>query len=151
MATPPVTLQRKLFTVDEYEQIVRAGVLGERAIVSIQNSIRLPNSEPQPDLSILRPEMDLSVAVPAVGDVLLVIEVSDSTAAHDRTVKVPLYATSGIPETWLIDLQEQVVEVYRSPAPGRYKELQTLTGADVASPQFIPGVRLSVDEIFGAA
>ena len=186
MAVNAIQIERKLFTVEEYEKMVAAGVLYEddrleliqgeilamspigglhiqvvnrlnrllvgqlqdRAVVSVQNPIRLLNSEPQPDLAILRPETAKGpAAVPRSEDVLLVIEVADTTAGYDRAIKVPLYANNEIPEVWLIDVQERVIEVYRGPAPGRYKRSETLTGADKVAPQAMPDVQLSVDEI----
>ena len=187
MAIQTVQVQRKLFTVDEYEQMIRAGVLGEddrveliegeivemspigglhmqvvnrltrllvqraadAVIVSVQNPIRLAHSQPQPDLALLRPEVDdRKGAVPRVEDVVLVIEVGDSTAAHDRAVKVPLYARSGIPETWLIDLAEGVVEVYREPAAAGYRRKQTYGAGEAFAPEALPRVRVAVADIF---
>jgi Uma2 family endonuclease len=105
--------------------------LDGRALVSVQNAVRLARSEPQPDLLLLRPRPDFYAgALPRPGDVLLLIEVADTTAVFDRDVKVPLYARSGIAETWLIDLGENVVEVYRVPAAGGYRQKQTLGMGD---------------------
>jgi Uma2 family endonuclease len=187
MTVNTIQIERKLFTVDEYERMLSAGVLGEddrlellegeilamspigglhiqivnrltrlliqrlqdRAVVSVQNPIRLSNSEPQPDLTILVPEVYQHVAVPAAADVLLLIEVSDSSAAYDRALKIPLYASNGIAEVWLVDLQSQALEVYRGPATGHYQESQTFSGGQTISPQALPGLRLSVHEILG--
>jgi Uma2 family endonuclease len=188
MAVGAFRVERKLFTVEQYEQMVSTGVLGEDerleliegdivdmspigsahlahvnrlthlfvqrvgalAQVSVQNPIRLANSEPQPDIALLRPRADYyAQAIPKPADVLLLIEVADSTAAYDRSIKVPLYASGGIPEVWLIDLQERVIEVYRGAAASRYKESHTLVGPDVATILAIPDFNLSVDEIIG--
>ncbi len=188
MAIPSIQVQRKLFTVDEYEQMIRAGVfaeddrleliegeivemspigsahmalvnrlnhllvqrVGALAQVSVQNPIRLPRSEPQPDLALLRPRPDYYAnALPQPADVLLLIEVAETTAGFDRAVKLPLYASQGIAEVWLIDVQERVVEVYRGAAPGRYRESYTFGGAETITPQSLPDVGLRVDEILG--
>jgi Uma2 family endonuclease len=88
------------------------------ALVSVQSPIRLSDfSEPEPDVALLRPRSDhYAQAHPAPADVLLVIEVADTTAMSDRNVKVPLYARAGIPEVWLIDLQQDLIEIYAQPA-----------------------------------
>ena len=95
---------------------------GDAAIVWVQNPVRLVgNSLPQPDLALLRPRSDFyETARPMPSDILLVVEVSDSTLQYDTQVKVPLYSEAGIPEVWIANLQENVVEVYSSPASGVY-------------------------------
>lgn len=99
--------------------------LGAKALVSVQNPVVLgQNSEPQPDLMLLRWRDDFyTSANPKADDVLLIIEVSDTTAQYDREVKVPLYAQHDIPEVWLIDLPKQRLETYRKPADGDYSEI----------------------------
>jgi Uma2 family endonuclease len=91
-----------------------ASRLSGLAIIATQNPVLLNNnSEPQPDLAILRYRQDFySLAHPTPDDVLLIIEVSDSTLKFDREVKVPLYASEGIVEIWIVNLQDQVVERY---------------------------------------
>src|ERR1051325_2458824 len=90
------------------------GILEGRAMVSVQNPIRLNDfSEPQPDLALLKPRKDYySDSHPTPEDVLVVIEVVDASLRYDRSVKLPLYARAGIREAWLIILQRQVVDVY---------------------------------------
>ena len=81
---------------------------GERkAIISVQNPIHLgEHSEPQPDLALLKPRPDFyAQGHPTPQEVLLVVEVMESSAGYDREVKVPLYARFGIPETWLVDVE----------------------------------------------
>ena len=73
-------------------------------------------------MSLLLPRNDLyRSALPTPQDVLLVIEVADISADYDRRVKLPLYARHGIPEAWLVDLQQRVVEVHRDPQPDGYR------------------------------
>ena len=91
--------------------------LGLRAVVQVQNPIELAreDSEPQPDLSLLRPRADFyATAHPAADDVLLAIEVADTSLRLDRRVKIPLYARAGIGEVWLVDLTTSRIEVYRN-------------------------------------
>lgn len=124
--------------------------LRKRAIVSVQNPIRLANSQPQPDLTLLRPAVrrrpDL---LPSAADVLLLIEVADTTARFDQSVKVPLYGREGISEYWLIDLSNSVVEVYRGPVAGGYRTKQTFAIGDVLVPEAFPDLHLDVQDIFG--
>ena len=95
-----------------------------RAVISIQNPIRLNDlSEPEPDVVVLSYREDGYAAhMPTAEDVLFLIEVSDSTLAYDRLVKRPLYARSGIPEYWLVNLIDNSIEVYRKPEEDYYAE-----------------------------
>jgi Uma2 family endonuclease len=124
--------------------------VGSQAIIAVQNPIRLANSEPQPDLAVLRTRADdYTRSHPEADDVLLLIEVADTSVDYDRTVKVPLYGRSGIPEVWLIDLFENVVEVYRTPAAAGYRSKQTYGTGDSLTPERLPAVTLPVADIFG--
>ncbi|MBA4017195.1 MAG: Uma2 family endonuclease [Pirellula sp.] len=121
------------------------------ASVQVQNPIGLDKfSEPQPDLSVLkyRPDSYRS-ASPVTADVLLVIEVADSTLESDRGVKLPLYAEAGIPEYWLVDLQNERVEVYRTPAGGSYAEKQVLARGERIVCGTFPQLALDVAAILG--
>lgn len=122
-----------------------------RAILSIQDPIRLgEHSEPQPDLALLNPRADFYAAAhPGPDDVLLVVEVAETSAAPDREIKVPLYARHGVPETWLVDLDAGQVEVFRQPSPEGYREMQTLQRGDTFAPQAFPDRRLAAADILG--
>jgi len=97
--------------------------IGGRAIVAVQNPVILGlHCEPQPDLSVLRPREDFySDAHPTAAETLLVVEVSDSTIAFARGVKLPLYARHGVPEYWLVDLVAGRLEAYHTPVDGLYR------------------------------
>lgn len=128
-----------------------AGAAAGRFIVFPQNPIALSaDSEPQPDLAVLKPHQDYyRSALPTAADVLLLIEVADTTRDYDRTTKIPLYARSGITEVWLIDLRDQVVEVFREPgAQGYTRHARVERAQDIASRAF-PDLVLRVDELFG--
>lgn len=128
--------------------------LGKRAYVSVQNPIRLSDmTEPEPDLAVARPRDDeYATAHPTPADLLLVIEVMETSADYDRRVKPPLYAREGIPETWLVDLDEPpLIEVYRRPNNGRYTEMQTYFPGQTIAPEAFPDVVLAVDDILGRA
>lgn len=94
------------------------------AIVRVQGAIRLgTGSEPQPDIAVLKPRPDrYAKNQPTANDVLLVIEVSDTTLLHDLEKKGPLYARHGIPEYWVIDVAARRVRVFRAPRGGTFAE-----------------------------
>ncbi len=106
------------------DQLTRQFVMsvGNNGIVRVQGAVRLDwLSEPQPDLALLAARDDFyRHAHPLPADVLLLIEVSDSTLRYDRDRKMPLYARHGIPEVWIFDLQNGELHVYRSPQDGAY-------------------------------
>lgn len=101
------------------------------AIVSVQNPVRLNQySEPQPDLVLIRPN---KVGVPEPEDVFLVVEVAMTSLSFDREIKVPRYAAAGIPEVWVVALEEDHVAVYRKPgAEGYAEEVQFIRGEAIA-------------------
>ncbi len=92
---------------------------GDAAIVFVQSPIQLgAYSEPQPDLAVVQPRLDFyESARPTASDVLLLVEVADTTLGYDRGTKVPLYARAGVPEVWVVDLGGAQVYVYREPTP----------------------------------
>jgi Uma2 family endonuclease len=107
-------------------QTLLTGAFGRSAIVWVQNPIRLAgNSLPQPDLALLLPREDYyEQSRPTPQDVLLVVEVSDSTLEYDMRVKLPLYAEAGIIEVWIVNLQDNVIDVYTQPMLGAYASIQ---------------------------
>lgn len=120
------------------------------AIVRVQSAMQLNDyTEPQPDLAVLQPRDDFyATAHPLAADVRLVIEVADTSIAYDRDEKLPRYALSGIPEAWLIDLNQQVVEQYTQPRNGKYRNKLTLERGDTVMAQSVSELRLSVDSLF---
>jgi Uma2 family endonuclease len=124
--------------------------LGEAGVVSAQNPIRLlPASEPQPDLTVLKPRSDdYRKSHPTAAEVLLLIEVSDTTADYDRRVKVPLYAQYGIQEMWLIDLRAEILEVYTAPAGKGYGSVQRFGKGDSIAPTLVQIAALPLKEIW---
>ena len=124
--------------------------LGGRAIVSVQDPLRLPpHGEPQPDLALLRPRPDFyTTSHPGPEDVLLVVEVSDTTLAYDRDVKIPTYAAAGIPEVWIVDVGGRRVLVYRDPVGGTYREVMVVQQGTL-SPLAFPDLVIQLGEILG--
>jgi Uma2 family endonuclease len=111
--------------------------VGDRALVWTQNAVRLPrDTEPQPDVTILRPPGGRCIRQPASAEhVLWLVEVADVSYRYDRYVKLPLYARAGIPEAWIIDLTHEVVEVHRHPSSRGYGSTQTVDRAGTLTPQ----------------
>jgi Uma2 family endonuclease len=172
-------MEKRLFTADELEQMVKAGILSEddrveliegeiikmspvgkshaacvdrltrffnkaadeSVIVRGQCPILIDDLlELQPDVALLKGRPDYyGASVPAPGDILLVIEVADTTVVGDRRVKMPIYARAGIPGAWLVDLPKQAVEIYADPQEGLYKTVQRLGRKDIISFR-IPGI-----------
>jgi len=124
--------------------------VGDQAIVSVQNPIALPpQSEPQPDVSLLKPRADFyRNTLASANDVLLVIEVSDSTLAYDRDAKIPLYARHGIPEAWLIDRQTQAVTVFLDPADNGYRRVLTPGQSETISPSLLPHISIPLVDLW---
>ena len=116
--------------------------LGDQTIIWTQNPIHLSDqSEPQPDLAILKLRDDFyASALPTPDDILLIIEVADSTIAYDRDVKAPLYAANGIPELWLFDVNQQIIEEYSQPSASGYKRMQRYEQGDTLSLLAFPEV-----------
>ena len=124
--------------------------LAGRAYVSIQNPVRLDrHTEPQPDLAVARRRLDAYASRhPEAGDLLLVIEVADSSLRYDRVEKVPRYGGAGIPETWLVDLAAETVAVYTDPGRDGYAREQVRQHGDTIAASGVPELRLQVDEMF---
>ena len=126
-----------------------ARFVGDRYVVSVQNPITLDeHSEPQPDLAILS-EVPTG-RLPGPGEVVLVVEVSDTTLSYDKNVKLPLYARAGIPEAWIVDLQGDVVEVHAGPrAYGYARTSRYDREAGRLRSEALQELALPVDQILG--
>jgi Uma2 family endonuclease len=121
-----------------------------RAVVQPQAGVRLDRrSEPQPDLAILAPREDFYRRKhPAPEDVLLLIEVSDSTLRYDLDVKAPLYARHGIPELWVVDLPHGEMHVFRAAQGGQYIEHRIVREPCVMGVTGLPGVEIDLSRLF---
>ncbi len=120
--------------------------LAGRAVISVQNPIRLSDfSRPQPDIALWRLSSRRTLAGPA--DILLLVEISDSTLSFDRDVKLPLYARAAIQEVWIVNLVEGQIEVYRGPVSGEYQSAETFVSGDQISPQAFGDAAFAVDDI----
>lgn len=125
--------------------------LGQQVTVSVQNPLHLgPHSEPQPDLALLRPRLDFyAQAHPGPADAWLVVEVADTSADFDRTVKIPLYARAGISTVWLIDLSTESIDVHSDPTPEGFRSVQRVQRGQTIPLQAFPDISVPVDTILG--
>ena len=128
-----------------------AETLGRRVIVRVQNPVRLSEySEPEPDVALLRPRADFyRDAHPRPDDVMLIVEVSHSTVEYDRDVKTPLYAAAGIPELWLVNLDEDFIDGLADPDGAGYRTLRRYVRGERIAPALLPDAALEVSEILG--
>jgi Uma2 family endonuclease len=123
--------------------------VGDRGIVSVQNPVRLTRrSEPQPDFAVLKPRDDYRTALPRPEDTMLAVEVANTSLDYDRKVKLALYARSGIPEVWIVNLAAMEVEVYRSPVADSYTFVAHAGRSEALTIEAIPGVHIPVARIF---
>jgi Uma2 family endonuclease len=122
-----------------------------QAVVHIQNPVRLGlKSEPEPDVVLLRFREDFySGKFPEPDDVLLLVEVAESSLGYDRNTKVPLYAKAGIQECWIVDLIHRVIVVHRDPSRSRYRTVQQVKPGDSIAPLAFPDVTLAVSDLLG--
>ena len=122
--------------------------VGDRARVRVQGTVRIPpRSLPQPDLVVLRPRSYKSESA-TTADILLVVEVADTSLRYDRTVKLRLYARAGIPEYWIVDAKAETLEVYRAPSGDQYAEHQQPARGSTIAPLVFPDAAISIDAIF---
>jgi len=182
-------VKRRLFTSQEYDRMVEAGILHEDDRVEliegeiiqmapmgsphaarVSRSIMLFTdrfrdvacmtsrtpvvlgdlSEAEPDLMLLQPRSDFYAGgLPTPTDVLLLLELSDSTFSFDRKVKVPLYARDGIPEVWQAGLPGGTLTVFRDPSPEGYRASLTIKRGDRIAPLAFPGREIAVSDILG--
>ena len=120
-----------------------------RAQVRIQNPTRLNDySEPEPDVMLLRRRDDFyRTGHPAPADVLLLVEVSDSSVSFDRNRKLPRYAAAGIPEVWIVNRPDRRIESYADPTGDEYATVRHYGAGESIAPSAFPDIVLQVDQI----
>jgi Uma2 family endonuclease len=120
---------------------------GDDVIVSVQNPVRLADSEPEPDVALAK-AIGGSSGKPSSAEVLLLIEVADDSLEYDREVKGPLYAENGIGEYWIVNLIDRCVEVHRQPPPdGTYADVRTLRAGDSTDVVALPGLAIAIADV----
>lgn len=126
--------------------------LDRPAIIRIQSPLCIDQySELEPDLTILKYRKDFyDSAHPTAKDAYLVIEVADTSYEHDRNSKLPLFGKAGVPEVWIVKLQENRVEIYSEIESGQYQSQQTFTDEDVFTSRMIPEFQFTPQKIIGS-
>lgn len=128
---------------------VLISILGNKYVLAIQNPVQLNQyNQPQPDLAVLKPRDDFyKNAHPTPADVLLIIEVADTSVAYDRLEKMPRYAAAGIPEVWLLNALDKYIEQYSEPTPSGYGRMQRLGIDAVIKATQIEGLELAISQV----
>lgn len=121
------------------------------AIVWVQNPVQVNDySEALPDVTLLKRRDDFyAQANPQPSDVLLLIEVADSSVEYDRDIKIPLYASAGVPEVWLINLPKETIESYTQPVGDAYREIRIVKRGESLAAKSIPSLIINADVVFG--
>lgn len=123
--------------------------VAKRAVLSVQDPIRLGAAdEPQPDIALLRPRTDFyKKSHPTASDVLLIVEVAETSARYDREIKVPLYAKHGVPEVWIVDLEAGLVRFYRQPVGERYTDITATETPGPTPVDALPGIAIDLTDV----
>ena len=124
---------------------------GDKAIVWVQNPVQINDySEPLPDIALLKRRDDFyAQANPQPTDVLLIIEVADSSVEYDRDIKIPLYAQASIPEVWLINLPKEIIEIYSQPLDDTYQETRIVERGESLAAESIQNLTIDADAVLG--
>ena len=127
--------------------------VGNRAVVSVQNPLRLDaNTEPEPNIALLKWRDDFySNRIPVSQDALLIIEAADSSLAYDRGEKLAMYAYHDIPEVWISNLRDRVIEAHSEPVDGVYTKSRVYRPGETISPACLPDMEIPVGLIVGDA
>ncbi len=135
-------------TVDELVRLIAPRLLEDKRL-RVQNPIALDNNnEPQPDIAVVK-NRSYRDAHPGPEDILLLIEVADTSLTYDRTVKIPLYGRHGIAEVWLMDLPGKVVEIFRQPSPDGYLDVHRPGPSQRLQALLVPEAEVDLGELFG--
>jgi Uma2 family endonuclease len=120
------------------------------AMLSVQTPLRLDShNEPQPDLMLLRLRKDeYRKSHPTAADVLLLVEVSDTSLGYDRGAKLALYAKYKIPEVWIVNIPARSLEIYRQPTDTGFDSKEDRKNGTV-TPELLPGLTVNLDELLG--
>ena len=187
MTPMTMQLQQRLFTIQDMEQMIANGILGEDErielieghlitmsppgaphaacvtrlnkafsrqvdddmLVRIQDPMQThERTQPEPDIAILTPRQDFYTSGrPTANDVLLLIEVLDSSLKYDEETKLPLYAAAGVREVWIVNLQDHWIDCYSDPAPRTYRLRERFFAGDTIHPDALPKVSIDVSYV----
>jgi len=140
-------------TVKKLNQIFSNILSPNEATIGIQDPVILDDgTEPQPDISILKPRDDTyAFEHPHSNDILLIVEVADTSVDDDCLIKLPKYAESSIPEVWLVNIPERKIDVYQHPignkANAGYKIRIEYREADTVTSQAFPEIKIDVSDV----
>lgn len=124
--------------------------VSDNILVSIQNPLRLSDfNEPEPDVILSDLTKYDGKRHPRPAEVLLAVEVSDTTLKYDRTVKLLLYAQAEIPEVWIVNLPDNIIEIHQKPKHGIYQLTKIFNPGEIVKSQILPDLGIEVDEILG--
>lgn len=122
--------------------------VSDDVLVRIQNPVRLSDyDEPEPDVVLADLRKYNGKRHPQPSEIILVIEVSDSTLKYDRNTKLLLYAEAEIPEVWIVNLPNNIVEIHQKPSNGIYQLTKIFKRGEIIESEMLPDLRLGVDEI----
>ena len=132
---------------------VLPGLVGPDARLRVQSSVQLTRyTQPEPDLAVVsRDPHRYLKRHPQPADILIAIEVADSSLAFDRNEKMPRYAAAGVPEAWLVDVQARTVTVYTEPDASGYGTVRTVAWTEDVIASAVDGLRLTFEEILPSA
>lgn len=123
--------------------------LNKEFVISIQDPISIDQfSEPEPDVAVLKYRQDFyQYQKPKPADVILLIEVADTSLEKDQKIKIPLYAYAGIPEVWLVDLQENKIIVYTEPVGAEYRQSRQYFPGEMVNSITLEKFQVAVSEV----
>ncbi len=133
-----------------YESVIKG-----KALLRVQNPIVLNDeTEPEPDLALVKTREDAYYLEthPRPDDVLLLIEVADTTLESDKEIKLPRYAASKIEEVWIVNLVDNIIEVYQEPlvladGTAHYRKRAYFVKGDTLAPKALPSLEIAVDDV----
>ncbi len=124
-------------------------LLEKRAYVRENKPITLSNSEPEPDIAVVKlPRSQYFQNHPYSENILLLVEISKSTLDYDTSIKKKIYAQENIPEYWVVDVNNRKVIVYRSPALNTYEQSREYSSGEKISPLAFPDINININDIF---
>lgn len=124
--------------------------LGDEILVRVQNPVRLSDyNEPEPDIVLADLRKFDGRRHPRPEEVILIVEVSDSTVKYDRDKKLPLYAEAEIPEVWIVNLQNEIVEIHTKPGVGLYQLVEIFSRGEIVKSKSIANLEIEADKILG--
>lgn len=122
----------------------------ENVRVRPQNPLRLSDfNEPEPDFVLSDLTKYDGKRHPRPAEVILAVEVSDTTLKYDRTVKLPLYAQAEIPEVWIVNLPNNIIEIHQKPSNGIYQLTKIYNLGEIAKSEILPELEIEVNKILG--